>query len=107
MGLYHQNIFLLLSAIKSEKENNRLFSLSVCSLENESCMTGTCAICPGIDPLKTEIINLIGEKSHIIYRQWETVDRTTLNVFEKNFDEFVDICTSKILKCLPHHYISK
>ena len=104
--VYHQNVFLMLSAIKAEKHTKHMFMDSaVCSIDNPSCMYGNCSSCPGIEPVKYLIRQFVGDKAQVTFRQWETVDRAMLRVFEKDSEEFVELCAQKIIKCLTHHFV--
>ena len=108
--VYHQNVFLMLSAIKAEKHTKHMFMDSaVCSIDNPYCMYGNCSSCPGIEPVKSLIRQFVGDKAQVIvvWVVWETVDRSMLRVFEKDSEEFVEFCAQKIIKCLTHHFFKK
>lgn len=43
----------------------------------------------------------------IIYKQWVSVDRCTLETFCKSADDFVDVFCEKLEVLLPHSFIAK
>ena len=96
------------AAIKAnEKETNMLMDFAVCSIENRECMLGTCSKCPGVKPVRDEVLKILGDKEFVVYWQWQTVDRAEMKVFEKSRDEFAEFLAQKVVELTPHHYISR
>ncbi len=61
--VYHQNVYLMLSAVKAEKHSKHmLMDTAVCSIDSPSCMYGICNSCPGIEPVKSVIKQFVGNK---------------------------------------------
>ena len=48
---------------------------------------------PGVDNLKTSLISLLDDNliDCIVYKQWTSVDRSTLETVSQPADEFVDL----------------
>ena len=44
---------------------------------------------------------------NVVYKQWVSVDRCTLETFSKSADEFVDALCEKLKVLLPHSFIAK
>ena len=104
---YHQNVHLMLSAIKGSANKNMLMDLAVCSIENRDCMMRNCPKCPGMKPVRNEILNLVGDKDFVVYWQWQTVDRAEMKVFETPIEEFADKLANQVVELTSHHYTSR
>ena len=92
----HQNVKLMLGAVKLDKVYHELTEMIVCSRENEVCMIHRCEKCPGIHQLEnyleTKLINSIDdefagfddikatedEEKIITFKQWVSTDRAIL-----------------------------
>ena len=42
----------------------------------------------------------------ITYKQWVSVDRSTLDTFTSTFDEFVELLCEKLERLIPHSFIA-
>jgi hypothetical protein len=51
-------------------------SMRVCNTENENCMFGVCASCPGAETLKVLLQNELDDIT-VEYKQWVVTDRAT------------------------------
>ena len=43
----------------------------------------------------------------VVYKQWVSVDRSTLETFSKSADDFVDVFCEKLEILLPHSFIAR
>ena len=43
----------------------------------------------------------------VVYKQWVSVDRSTLETFSKSVDDFVDPFCEKLEILLPHSFIAR
>ena len=66
----------------------------------------TCIACPGIGTLRTSLTAVLEDNmiDNVTYRQWVTVDRSSLEIVSKTSDEFIDASFEKIL--VPHSFIA-
>ena len=72
------------------------------------CYLGECNHCPGIDELKEQLTTVLDENmiDKVIYKQWLSVDRTTLETLSASSDQFVDTLCEKVELLLPHSFIA-
>lgn len=81
----------------------------ICSPLSTICYLGICDTCPGI----TNVIEQI-EKSFdnnlidsITYKQWTTVDRTTLQTLISPVDDYLEMLENDLSKLLLHSFLVK
>ena len=82
----------------------------VCSLENAECMLHRCKKCPGIEALKTFLVQEFMDhelEEDIVFKQWQSTDRTTLLLQSLPLDEFNDLLCDSIDNLNTHSYIAK
>ena len=81
----------------------------ICNPPQPQCYLNTCSFCPGISHLKDRLRALMDDNlvDSIIYKQWVSVDRCTLETFCKSADDFVDVFCEKLEVLLPHSFIAK
>ena len=62
---------------------------------------GECDACPDVAKFKEELIVLLNENDmdHIVYKQWISTDRSTLETFCAPPEEFAEICEKLELLC--------
>ena len=67
-----------------------------------------CTACPGISKLRDDITTLLDENliEIITFKQWISVDRSTLETYTKPVDEFVDMFCEKLELLRPHSFIA-
>ena len=68
-----------------------------------------CLVCPGTHLLKEELVTLL-EKSdvdEIIFKQWVSTDRSTLDTFCLPPEDFVYLFCEKLEVLQPHSFIAK
>ena len=85
-------------------------ALIVCSLENAERMVHRCKLCPGIQALKSclvqEFIDHVLEED-VRFKQWQSTDCTTLLLQSLPLGEFNDFLCDSIDNFTTHSYIAK
>ena len=81
----------------------------ICNPPQPKCYLNTCTSCPGITHLSERLRALMDDNlvDSIVYKQWVSVDRCTLETFSKSADDFVDAFCEKLQVLLPHSFIAK
>ena len=84
----------------------------VCSTDSILCMLHRCVNYPGITGLQTFLENklegtILENDESIVYKQWISTDRTTLEESIKPISEYLDILIQEIEKLTTHHFIAK
>lgn len=81
----------------------------ICKQPHPACYFNECDSCPGITPLKEHLQKLMDEEGieSVTYRQWVSVDRTTLEIITKSSDNYIDYLCEKLEKLLTHLFIAK
>ena len=107
----HQNVKLMVSAIRKEYHYKELIAMLVCDVANEVCMLKRCVNCPSSSVLKEYLSNILpkelDEDDDITYSQWESTDRCNLYECERSVYDFVDELTAKMKKLTSHHFIAR
>eukprot|EP00112_Aurelia_sp_Birch-Aquarium-sp1_P018720 Seg4505.3 transcript_id=Seg4505.3/GoldUCD/mRNA.D3Y31 product="hypothetical protein" protein_id=Seg4505.3/GoldUCD/D3Y31 len=119
----HQNVELMLSAVKLDKDRNQIIDLMVCDRESKQCMIHRCANCPLearvevylLQQLKSEGEELQDvasntteiEEERVEFQQWTTVDRSELVRQSLPVTEFVALVVEKLDNLTAHSYIAK
>ena len=80
-----------------------------CNPPQPACYLNQCASCPGVSLLKERLKTLMDDNlvDNIIYKQWVSVDRSTLETFSESADNFVESFCEKLETLLPHSFIAK
>ena len=81
----------------------------VCNPPQPNCFFNFCSSCPGISILKEALKTFMDNHlvDNVVYKQWVSVDRCTLETFSKSADDFVDAFCDKLEVLLPHSFISR
>ena len=81
----------------------------ICNPPLPDCYLNRCPYCPGIATLKEKLKKLMDENlvDNIIYKQWVSTDRSTLETFSDSADDFVESLCEKLEALLPHSFIAK
>lgn len=115
----HQNVKLMLIGAKmKELSADQDFNLSsykhclswmICNPPLPECFEQKCKSCPGTTRLKECITKLFDENGidEIIYKQWITTDRSTLETLIKSADDFLDELLRKLSMLLMHSFVAK
>ena len=72
-------------------------------------MVHRCPDCPGKSALvsKLQQLDCLEETFEIIFKQWQSTDRTTLNTLTLLTDEFIEFAASQLDKLTSHSFIAK
>ena len=75
-----------------------MMNLVVCDLFNKICMIPRCNNYPGNVNLvlKLQKLKSVFENYEIVFKQWESTDRTKLNAITLSVAEFIDLAATKI-----------
>ena len=112
----HQNVKLMMAGSGLEalsggqlKHYRHCLALMQCNPPNLDCYLGSCSVCPGTDPLKSLLENLMDQNGidTVQFQQWTTTDRATLETRVVPADEFIDTFVSKLRKLLHHDFTAK
>ena len=128
----HQNVTLMLNAIKLDKDYHQLLELIVCSRNSKECMIHRCPNCPGIEPLKNYLREQFKmrpndqdesdadtsdtdstfteeeeEDYEITFCQWTSTDRAELIKQSAPVLEFVELLAEKLDKITVHSFIAR
>ena len=81
----------------------------MCNPAHPRCYIGECYTCPGIENLKEELLTKLDENDidHIAYKQWVSTDRSTLETYLSQAEEFADLFCDKLELLRPHSFIAK
>ena len=81
----------------------------VCNPSQPACYLGTCGSCPRISGLKEHLNSLMDDCliDSVIYRQWVSVDRSTIETISQSANYFVDSLCEKLEVLLPHSVIAR
>lgn len=76
----------------------------ICNPPHPRCYLGECDSCPEIETLKEELLTHFDEIDieQIVYKQWVSTDRSTLETFCSPVEEFADTFCKKIELLPPH-----
>lgn len=114
----HQNVKLMILAAKLPnltahkslllQTYHHCLAHIVCNPAQPMCYFGNCNSCPGTSKLYTYLLNLLDENmiENVTFKQWVSVDRSTLETFTLPADEFVEQFIGKLNILLPHSFLS-
>lgn len=114
----HQNVKLMIDGAGLSKLTADSLKLAtykdslsriICNIPTTNCFLQQCVECPGCDILIEQLRDLFQENmiDQIIYRQWVTVDRTSLETLQSSTEEYLDKLADKLRRLLTHAYIAK
>ena len=94
MCAIHQNVKLmsLEMQIPEPPTYHHCLAKTLCNPPHARCYLGECDICPGIETLREELLTCFDETDveQIVYKQWVSTDRSTLETFCSPYEDFVD-----------------
>ena len=110
----HQNVKLMLQGVKLPHTTlasyHYCLAQILCNPPSPNCYLGSCGACPGVDKLRDDLVALLDENmiDNVTFKQWVSVDRSTLETYSKSTDEFIDMfCEKEKLELLgPHYFIA-
>lgn len=81
----------------------------VCDDPLPACHLGECDQCPGVEPFKERLTQLLDDEmvDNVIYKQWESTDRCTLKTYVSTSEELVESFCAKLVALCRHSYIAK
>ena len=89
----HQNVKLmsLEMPIPELPTYHHCLAKTLCNRPHPRCYLGECDICPGIETLREELLTCFDETDveQIVYKQWVSTDRSTLETFCSPYEDFV------------------
>jgi len=115
----HQNVKLMMLGGKIAdltanddiplKSYDHCLAQMVCNPSQPACHLGTCGSCPGISGLKERLNSLMDDSliDSVVYRQWVSADRSTLETISQSAEDFVDSLCEKLEVLLPHSFIAR
>ena len=113
----HQNVKLMMVGLKLRQMTvdsdipletyHHCLARIICNPSQPACYMGTCESCPGINVLREYLSAVMDDHiiDNVIFKQWVSVDRSTLETFSKSADDFVEMFCEKIQTLLPHSFI--
>ena len=114
----HQNMKLMMQSIKlgelttsdgtSLQTYQHCISQVICNPPLPSCYLGTCNSCPGFASLEEVLRSVLDDNliDYITFKQWVSVDRSTLDTFSKPADEFIEFFCDKLKLLIPHSFVA-
>lgn len=106
----HQNVKLMITGANMPELTSYQHCLAqiICNPPLPECYLGSCSCCPGIAKLTDYLMKIMDENliDNIIYKQWVSVDRCTLETISMSADDFIDTFCDKIQLLLPHSFIA-
>ena len=114
----HQNVKLMTEGVKLSNLSasgrtgldnyHHCLTQILCNPPSPSCYLGSCDACPGIDVLRDILVALLDENliDNVMFKQWVSVDRSTLETYSMSTDEFVDMFCEKLELLRPHYFIA-
>ncbi|KAK2727367.1 hypothetical protein QYM36_008007 [Artemia franciscana] len=107
----HQNMKLLLEAVKIEESYKDLIKMLVCNVENSECMLHHCDNCLSDDALIEYLTAKLSEdydlEEEIIISQWVNTDRTEMVKQSISVEGFISLLSKLVENLIPHSYITK
>jgi len=107
----HQNVKLMLTAVGFAEfpTYHDCLSKVMCTPPLPECCLNECESCPGIVPLRKELLTALDENDieQVIYKQWVSTDRSTLETYCASAEEFLESFCEKLEILCPHSFIAK
>ena len=105
---YHQNVKLMIHAAGLDTSHKHIITQAVCNPSQPQCFLDKCTACPGTEMLRESMTIHFEKKAivNVIYQQWVSVDRTTLETASLPFEDFIDTFIEKVEVLIPHSFIA-
>ena len=108
--MIHQNVKLMMLGLKLSDlpTYHHCLAKILCNPPLPACYLGNCDFCPSILTLKEDLITSLDKSliDHVTFKQWVSVDRTTLETYTKPVEEFVEMFCEKLELLRPHSFIA-
>ena len=113
----HQNVKLMMLGVKLPyltaqsdiplSTYHNCLAQIICNPPLPACYLGACISCPGITKLKNDLMAIMYDNmiDNVVFKQWVSVDRSTLETVSRSADDFVELFSEK-LELLPHSFIA-
>ena len=114
----HQNVTLMLAAVKLEKDHREVMEMMVCSRSSKECMIHRCPNCPDTGVLEQYLNQQLKseneeanqdseeEEVHIQFQQWTNVDHSELVSHIRPVSEFISLLIEKLQALTTHSFIA-
>ena len=106
----HQNVKLMMFEMRLSDlpTYHHCLAKIMCNPPLPKCYLGECDVCPGIVKFKEELITLLDENDveQIVYKQWVSTDRSTLETYCASSEEFADTFCEKLELLRPHSFVA-
>ena len=106
----HQNVKLMVLAVELRElpTYHHYIAKILCNPPLPGCYLGDCSVCLGVAILKDHLTTCLDENlvDHVTFKQWVSVDRSTLETLTMPVDEFVEILCDKLELLRPHCFIA-
>lgn len=81
----------------------------VCDNPSPECHLGECKQCPGIEPFKERLSELLDDEmiDNVTYKQWVSADRCTLTTNIAPSEDFVESFCDRLVALRRHSFIAK
>ena len=107
----HQNVKLMVQQLDISELSTYHHCLSkiMCNPPSPSCYLGECSTCPDILSFKEEFVELMEkyEIDQVVFKQWVSTDRSTLETHCLSSEEFADLFCEKLEILRPHSFLAK
>ena len=86
-----------------------MMQIIVCDTSSKTWMVHRCLSCLGKSALISELQQMesLEQNSEVIFKQWQSTDRTTLNTLTLPTDEFIELAASQLDEMTAHFSIAK
>ena len=100
----HQNAKLVATAC--QMDHKEMMKAIVCDISDKNCMIHQC---PEKSALvsKLQQLDRLEETFEVIFKQWQSTDRTTLNTLTLPTDEYIKFAACQLAKLTSHSSIAK
>ena len=106
----HQNVMLMVLPVELREllTYHHYIAKILCNPPLPGCYLGDCSVCLGVAILKDHLTTYLDENlvDHVTFKQWVSVDRSTLETLTVPVDEFVEILSDKLELLRPHCFIA-
>ena len=108
--MIHQNVKLMMLELQLSHipTYHHCLAKIMCNPPLPRCYLSECDACPGIVKFKEELVTLLDDNDvdQIVYKQWVSTDRSTLETRCASAEEFVDTFCEKLELLRPHSFIA-